>query len=230
MKTIGIVGGLSPESTVLYYNNIIREYRRRYNNEYYPKIIIYSVNFGEFTRLMEECRLKEAADMLLDAIKSLHLAGADFAIISANTAHIVFNRISSRSPIPIISIIDSLAEVVKKDNARKVGLLGTKFTLTHGFYAKGLRKHGIEAIVPGQKDIETVNNIIYRELTKGLIKKTSRELLEKIIMKLIKKGAEGVALACTELPLLLKKPVETIKLYDTAKIHSIKALELALES
>lgn len=154
MKTIGIVGGLSPESTVLYYNNIIREYRRRYNNEYYPKIIIYSVNFGKFTRLIEEYRLKEVADMLLDAIKSLYLAGADFAIISANIPHIVFNSISYRSPIPIISIIDSLAEVLKKDKVEKVGLLGTKFTLTHEFYVKGLRKHGIEAIVPDQEDIE----------------------------------------------------------------------------
>ncbi len=229
MKTIGIVGGLSPESTVLYYTNIIEEYRRRYRNEEYPEIIIYSVNFGKFTRLMEKGRFKEAADIIIKAIKALHKAGADFAIISANTPHIAFDYIASQSPIPLINIIDSLAEELKKDNIGRIGLLGTKFTLTHNFYVEGLRKHGINAIVPDLEDVEVINRIIYEELTKGIVNEYSRKLLLKIIEKLIRKGAEAIVLACTELPLILKENMTNVKLYDTAKIHSIKALEYALK-
>ena len=229
MKTIGIVGGLSPESTILYYTNIIEEYRRRYSNEEYPEIIIYSVNFGKFTRLMEEGKFKEAADIITKAIKALHKAGADFAIISANTPHIAFDYIVSQSPIPLISIIDSLAEELKKENVEKIGLLGTKFTLIHGFYAEGLRKHGIIAIVPDLEDVEVINRIIYEELTRGIVNECSRKLLLKIIEKLVRKGAEAIALACTELPLILRENMANVKLYDTAKIHSIKALEYALK-
>jgi len=230
MKTIGIVGGLSPESTVLYYTNIIEEFRRRYGNEEYPEIIIYSVNFGKFTRIMEKGKFKEAADIIIKAIKALHKAGADFAIISANTPHIAFDYIASQSPIPLINIIDSLAEELKKNSIGKIGLLGTKFTLTYGFYVKGLRKHGINAIVPDLKDVEIVNRIIYDELTKGIVKDSSRNMLLKIIEKLVKEGAEAIALACTELPLILKENMVNVKLYDTAKIHSIKALEYALNT
>jgi len=230
MKTIGIVGGLSPESTVLYYSNIIEEYRRKCRNEEYPEIIIYSVNFGKFTRLMERGKFKEAADIIVKAIKALHKAGADFAIISANTPHIAFNYIASQSPIPLISIIDSLAEELKRNSIGRIGLLGTKFTLTHGFYVEGLRKHGIKAIVPDLKDVETANRIIYDELTKGIVKDSSRKMLLKIIGKLVKKGAEAIALACTELPLILKENMVNVKLYDTVRIHSIKALEYALST
>jgi len=230
VKTIGIVGGLSPESTVLYYTNIVKEYREKYGNENYPKIIIYSISFGKFISLVEENRLREAANMLLEAVKSLHAAGADFALISANTPHMFFDYIASNSPIPLISIIDALAETLRKDNVRKVGLLGTKFTLTGRFYVEKLKKHGIEAIIPDPEDVEIVNKIIFRELTIGLIREESKKQLEEIAKKLIRKGAEGIALACTELPLLLKGTIGKVKFYDTAKIHSIKALELALSN
>jgi len=229
MKTIGIVGGLSPESTVLYYTTIIEEYRRRYGNEEYPEIVIYSVNFGKFTRLMEEGRFKEAASIIIKAVKSLHKAGADFAIISANTPHMFLGRIVRESPIPIISIIDALAEKIIQDNIGKVGLLGTKFTLTQQFYVKELRKHGIEALVPDSKRVEIVNRIIYEELVKGIIRDSSREKLLAVARELIRRGAEAVALACTELPLILKNGMGGIRFYDTAKIHAIKALEYALK-
>ena len=228
MKRIGIVGGLSPESTILYYKTIIEEYRRRYNDYYYPIIMIYSVNFGEFTDYVRRGIYDKARELLLEAIKALARAGADFALISANTPHMFFEYLKSNSPIPLLSIIDALAEELKKDNITRIGLLGTEFTLTKGFYANGLRKHGIEAIIPDREDIAIVNNIIYYELVKGIIKDGSREKVEKIIMKLIDKGAEAIALACTELPLLIKKFDKT-KIYDTARIHAIKALEYAIE-
>jgi len=229
MKTIGIVGGLSPESTVLYYTTIVEEYRRRCGNEEYPEIVIYSVNFGKFTRLMEEGRFEEAANIIIKAVKSLHKAGADFAIISANTPHMFLSRLLRESPIPIISIIDALAEKLIQDNIGKVGLLGTKFTLTQQFYVKELRKYGIEALVPDSKGIEIVNRIIYEELVKGIIKDSSREKLLAVAKELIRRGAEAIALACTELPLILKDGMGGIRFYDTAKIHAIKALEYALK-
>jgi aspartate racemase len=228
MKTIGIVGGLSPESTILYYRTIVNEYRKRYGNENYPQIIIYSVTFGKLTQLMRENRLEEVVAELLEAVKSLHAAGADLALISANTPHMFFDKIASQSPIPMISIIDSLAEVLRKDNVRKVGLLGTKYTLTRSFYVEGLRRHGIEAIIPAPEDVEMIDRIIFKELTWGVVKEESQKLLENIVRKLINKGADGIALACTELPLLLKGSIEGVKLYDTAEIHSIKALEFAM--
>jgi len=229
MKSIGIVGGLSPESTVLYYMTIIREFRRRFSSEKYPNIVIYSINFEEFTESISRGDYGRAVDILLNAIHSLHRAGADFAIISANTPHMFFKELESKSPIPLLSIIDALAEKLIEDGVRKIGLLGTKFTLTKPFYAEGLRKYGIEAIIPEHQDVEEVNRIIYSELTKGIIKEDSRRKLMLIAEKLIGKGAEAVALACTELPLILKNGMGGVKFYDTARIHAIKALEYSLE-
>jgi len=228
-KRIGIVGGLSPESTVLYYKTIVEEYRRRFGNESYPVIIIYSVNFEAFTRAVEEGRDGDAKAILLEAIEALARVGADFALISANTPHMYFDDLAKSSPIPLLSIIDALAEELRKDGVKRVGLLGTKFTLTRGFYVEGLRRHGIEAIVPSPEDIDLVNNVIYQELVKGVVKESSRRAVEGVIERLKQRGVQGVALACTELPLLLTGEVAGLKLYDTARIHAVKALEHALE-
>jgi aspartate racemase len=227
-KRIGIIGGLSPESTILYYKTIIEEYRRRFNDEHYPEIIIYSIDFEEFTRAVDEGRDHDAIELLMNAINRLAYAGVDFAIISANTPHKYFNILVKRSPIPILSIIDALAESIIRDGLKRIGLLGTKYTLTQGFYAEGLRRYGIEAIIPDREDIELVNNIIYEELVKGIIRDSSRRIIYNIIDRLIANGAEGVALACTELPLIVRQDDLRVKIYDTARIHAIKALEYAL--
>ena len=229
MKRIGIVGGLSPESTVLYYRVIIEEFRKRFRSEYYPDIVIYSVNFGAFTKFVEEGRNKEAADVILKAIHALARAGADFAVISANTPHMFFDYLSKESPIPILSIVDALAEELRKDGVVKVGLLGTKYTLTQGFYVDRLRTYGIEAIIPNPEGIELVNDVIYKELVKGVVRESSKEKVLAVIKELVKEGAQGVALACTELPLLLAGEAYGVKLYDTARIHAIKALEYAMK-
>ena len=224
MKSIGIIGGLSPESTILYYKTIIEEYRRKFKDENYPNIIIYSVNFGKFTKLISEGK-DEAAEMLVEAAKSLEKAGASCILIAANTPHMLLNYIKARVETPIISIVDALAEELKKDNVKTVGLLGTKFTLTKPFYIEGLRKHGINALTPQPEDIELVNKIIYQELVRGIVRSESKKQLVKVIEKLIDNGAQGIALACTELPLLITGKVNNIKLYNTAKIHATKALE-----
>jgi len=229
LKNIGIIGGLSPESTILYYKVIVDDYRRRFQSENYPNIIIYSVNFGEFTKLISEGRNEDAAKILVEAAKALERAGADFIVIAANTPHMLLNYIEPEIKVPILSIIDALAEELKKDRVEVVGLLGTKFTLTKPFYVEGLKKHGVKALIPESKDIDLVNKIIYQELVKGIIRDESRRQLIEVIRRLINRGARGVALACTELPLLVSGKVDNVKLYDTAKIHAIKALEYATQ-
>ncbi len=228
MKRIGIVGGLSPESTILYYKTIVEEHRRRFGDDRYPVIMIYSVSFGSFTELVRQGRRREAIRMLSEAISSLSRAGADFALIAANTPHMFYDELSSTSPIPLLSIVDALAEKLKEDGARRVGLLGTKTTMTQGFYAEMLDRHGIKVVVPDPEDMETVNKVIFEELTRGIVKPESRIRIAEIARKLVNQGAQGVALACTELPLLFQEPLEDIKLYDTARIHAVKALDYAL--
>lgn len=226
MRRIGIVGGLSPESTVLYYNYIIKGFRERFRSEKYPEVLIYSVSFGRVVELMRSGDFKGVARELLKAVKSLAAAGADFALIAANTPHIVFNEVSSLSPIPMVSIVDALAEALKRDGITKVGLLGTKLTLTKPFYVEGLRKHEIYAVIPSNADIEVIDEIIFKELTLGIVKESSKDRVKEVIKGLVSRGAQAVALACTELPLLIKGKY-MVKLYDTARIHAEKALELA---
>ncbi len=228
MKRIGLVGGLSPESTILYYKTIVGEYRRRFRDENYPVIIIYSVGFGEFTEYMRRREYGKAAGILIDAVKALYRAGADFALITANTPHLLYDKVAGESPIPLINIIDALAEKLLEDGVKRIGLLGTRYTLTLGFYSDRLKQYGIETIIPDPRDIEVVNRIIYDELVKGNIREDSRIKIHGIMEKLVEKGAEGIALACTELP-LIAYGFEKAPIYDTARIHALKALDEALK-
>ncbi len=139
-----------------------------------------------------------------------------------------FDYLSSRSPIPLISIVDALAEALKRDHVRVVGLLGTKFTLRSRFYVEGLRRHGIEALVPSDEGVDVVNEVIYKELVRGVVRAESRARVVDVIKELVSRGAQAVALACTELPILISGEACGVKLYDTARIHAIKALDYAL--
>ena len=229
MKRIGIVGGLSPESTMLYYKTIIVEYRKRTGDENYPDIIIYSVNFGVFTEFVGRNDRASAVKLLLDALDALKRAGADFAIISANTPHMFIDELEKRSSLPILSIIDALAEELTRDNVKTIGLLGTRYTMKAGFYKSKLQGYGIRVVIPDEEGIDIINSIIYDELVKGVIRKESKDAIIRIIQQPIAKGADGVALACTELPLLIPETtIDGVKVYDTARIHAIKALEKAL--
>jgi len=228
MLRIGIVGGLSPESTTLYYRTIVCEYRRRHGDEKYPTIIIYSVNFGLFHEYLGRGDEERAAEIIIEALNALHRAGADFALISANTPHMLMPLIAPRSPLPILHIADALAEELIKHGVKRVGLLGTRYTLTHGFYVEHLKRYGIEALIPEPTEVETVNRIIFDELVKGIVREESRRALIEISKRLVQRGAEAIALACTELPLAIPEDsIDGAKVFDTAKIHAIKALELA---
>jgi aspartate racemase len=225
-KKIGILGGLSPESTTVYYDHIIREYARRYDDSNYPEVIIYSVNFQEFVDWQNQKRWDLAAKKMISVFKILEKAGADFGLIATNTMHIVFDQVQNAISIPLLSIIESTAEAINRDRIQTVGLLGTIFTMSKDFYKLGLKERGIATLVP-EEDQEFINRIIYEELTKGIIKSESKAGYLKIINKLRDQGAQGIVLGCTEIPLLVKEEDCSIRLYDTTTIHAEAALNYA---
>jgi aspartate racemase len=229
-KKIGILRGLSPESTSIYYNHIIREYAKRYSDYNYPEIIIYSVNFQQFIDWQNQERWDLAANKMIEVFNILEKAGADLGLIATNTMHIVLDKVQSEISIPILSIIESTAEVINQEKIKTVGLLGTIFTMSRDFYKQGLEKKGIATLVPENKEQELINKIIFQELTKGIITPQSKAEYIEIINKLKTRGAEGIILGCTEIPLLVSGEDCTIRLYDTTRIHAEKALNFATNS
>lgn len=229
-QKIGILGGLSPESTSIYYDHIIREYAKRYSDYNYPEIIIYSVNFQQFIDWQNQERWDLAANKMIEVFNILEKAGAEFGLIATNTMHIVLDKVQSEISIPILSIIESTAEVINQEKIKTVGLLGTIFTMSKDFYKQGLEKNGIATLVPENNEQELINKIIFQELTKGIITPQSKADYIKIINKLKTRGAEGIILGCTEIPLLVSGEDCTIRLYDTTRIHAEKALNFATNS
>jgi len=223
MKKIGILGGLGPESTVSYYLYIIRKYHETHKDFAYPEIIIYSLDFQKFIDAGYEI-----ADEVKRTIGKLHAAGADFVVAACNSVHIVYDEVKNDLPIPWVSIIDATGEEIRKQGMKKVGLLGTVFTMSRGFYEKGLSRMGIETGGPDAEDMKNVNGIIYGELVKNEVRDESRIKVLKIIDRLVKKGAEGIILGCTELPFLIKQSDTAAKVFDTTAIHAQRALDLAL--
>jgi aspartate racemase len=222
------LGGVSPESTATYYEYITREYTRRYGNYGYPEIIIYSVNFQEFVDWQNQGRWNLAAEKMIEVFKALEKAEADFGLIASNTMHMVFDKVQRKISIPLLNIIDATAEAINKDGIKTVGLIGTIFTMKEDFYKTGLEIRGITTLVPDRNDQEFVNSVIYEELTRGIIKPESREGYVKVVKKLKKKGAEGIVLGCTEIPLLINEKDCGARLYDTTLIHAEKALNYAI--
>ena len=226
-KKIGILGGVSAESTRTYYEHITREYTKRYGDYSYPEMIIYSVSFQEFVTWHYNERWDLTADKMIAVFKALETAGADFGVIAANTLHIVFDRVQREVSIPLLSIIDATAEAIEEKAVKSVGLLGTIFTMSKDFYRKGLETRGISTLVPDPKGQEFVNRVIYEELTRGIINDGSRKKYAKIIKSLTEKGAEGIVLGCTEIPLLIKDKDCGVPLFNTTRIHAEKALNYA---
>lgn len=229
MKVIGILGGMSPESTKDYYEHIVRQYHERFGDYRYPEMVIYSVNFQKYVDWMNAGEWAACADDMVRTFELLHKAGADFGIIAANTPHKVFDDVENRSPIPLISIVEATADAILAEGINKIGLLGTIFTMTESFYYEDLNKRGIEAIVPSEADITFVNDVIYNELTKGEVKADSKNRYIDIAQKMINDGAMGIILGCTEIPMILKDDDIDVILFDTAKIHAEAALNYAIE-
>lgn len=229
MKTIGILGGMTPESTVTYYETIIREYERLRGDYAFPQIIVYSVSFQKIVDLMNAGDWTGIESILKNKIDSLSAAGADMIVIATNTMHLLYDELQRHSPLPILSIIDAVAEIILEDDINTAGLLGTKFTMGKTFYQEGLARHGIQTLTPSSAQQEEINTIIFNELGKGLFTEESRRRYLEIIDDLHEKGAAGIVLGCTEIPLLIKPEHTSLPLYDTAAIHARKALVSALE-
>lgn len=227
-KKIGILGGLSPESTVAYYEHITREYVARYHDFSYPEVLIYSVNFQQYVEWQRQNRWAEAARAMADALGALHRAGADFGLISTNTMHIVFDEVQANVDMPLLSIVETAAQAVCTAGIRKVGLLGTVFTMRERFYHEGLRRAGIETLVPEPADQQRINGIIYGELCRGEIRDESRRVLQDVVEEMRRRGAGGIVLGCTELPLLIRQPDCEVPLFDTTALHAGRALEYAI--
>lgn len=229
MKVIGLIGGVSWVSTIEYYKIINKEVNRVLGGIHSAKCIIYSVDLGEIKEYQDKGDWKKVGEILLNAAKSLEKAGADVIIICANTMHKVADYIEQNIKIPLIHIADATASEILKKGIKKVGLLGTKFTMEEDFYKKRLEKYGITVLIPDPSDRDKINKIIYDELCKGIIKEESKRSLLEIINKLIKKGAEGIILGCTELPLLVKQEDVNVPIFDTTEIHAKAAVNFALK-
>jgi len=231
MKKIGLIGGMSWESTIEYYRIINEEINKRLGGLHSAKIIMYSFDFDEIEKFQSQGRWDSATDVMIEVAKRIEKAGAEIILICTNTMHKMFAQVEESVTIPVLHILDATAEAIKSKEIKKVGLLGTKFTMTQEFYKERLmRIHGIEVIIPGEQDMEKVNKIIYEELCRGKIKESSKELLKQIIERLVNEGAEGIVLGCTELPLLIKKEDSSVSIFDTCSLHAKKAVEVSLET
>lgn len=230
MKKIGILGGMSPESTTLYYEHITRSYTARFGNYGYPEILIYSVNFQKIVDWQHSGQWQEAAREMAEALERLHGAGADFGLIATNTMHIVFEEVQRAVHMPLISIVHTTAEAILAAGLRSVGLLGTIFTMSERFFRDGLEHWGITALVPEPDSQQRMNQVIYQELCRGEIRPESRRLFLDIIERLRAQGAQGIVLGCTEIPLLVEPQHCDLPLFNTSRLHAAQALDFALQA
>jgi aspartate racemase len=225
VKTIGLIGGMSWESTLSYYQAINLGVKQRLGGLHSAKLAMISVDFAEIEKLQHIGDWAATADILSQAAKNLEAAGADGFIICTNTMHKVADLVAAEVGIPLLHIADATAEVLKQDGLSKVGLLGTGFTMQQAFYKGRLAEHGIDVLIPEQQQIQLVHSVIYDELCLGIITPESKKAYLDIVHDLASRGAEAVILGCTEIGLLIQPSDTTVALYDTTKIHADAALE-----
>jgi len=221
---------MSPESTAAYYEEITRTYTERFGDYGYPEILIYSVSFQKFVEWQRKADWQAAAREMTRCLLSLKRAGADFGIIATNTMHIVFPEVQAAVDMPLLSIVDATASAIIKSRLTKVGLLGTVFTMREAFYRDGLARHGIDVLVPPDDAQEIMNRVIFDELCRGEIRPASRDMFLQVVKALAEKGAEGIVLGCTEIPLLVHPQDISLPLFNTTVLHARKALEFAIEA
>ncbi|WP_072682121.1 aspartate/glutamate racemase family protein [Arcobacter sp. LA11] len=231
MKKIGMLGGMSWESTSTYYKLLNEEVKNRLGGLHSAKIILSSVDFEEIEKFQHSALWDETAEILSNEAKAVELANADFLIICTNTMHKVAPQIEKNINIPIVHIADATGEALVKDSIKKVALLGTKFTMTEAFYKDRIKqKFGIEVVIPNEKEQDIIHDVIYKELCLGKCNKKSRDEYIKIIKRLEKEHeAEGVILGCTEISMLIKQGYVEIPIYDTTKLHVLSAVDFALK-
>ena len=229
MKRIGLIGGMSWESSIEYYRIINQQVRSALGGVHSAKSVMVSLDFGEIEELQMRGDWKEATRVMIQCASEVEKAGADFLLICTNTMHLMAEEVQENINIPLLHIADATARAVKARGLKTVGLLGTKFTMEKEFYRGRLeKKHQLKVCVPDQAGREFVHNVIYDELVQGLIKDDSRQRYKEVIQKLVEDGAEGIVLGCTEIGLLVKKEDVSVPVFDTMEIHALAAVDAAL--
>ncbi len=227
---IGMIGGIGPESTIDYYKQLIELYQKNISSLNYPEVIINSINMTAMLQLQSDENWDGLTGMLTGAVNSLYRAGADFAFIASNTPHIVFNKVKQKSPIPLVSIVEAAKIKAQNLGLKKIGLLGTLFTMQSNFYQTEFDKSGIVLIVPNEEEQQYIQNKLFSEIEHGVFLEKTRNGLLKIIQRLITdKSIDGVILGCTELPLILTRSEYGIPFLNTTEIHVHRIFEKYME-
>jgi aspartate racemase len=228
MKIIGLIGGMSWESTAEYYRIINETVKETLGGLHSAKCVLYSVDFEEIEQLQHAGKWDDATAVMIDAAQRVVKGGADFVVICTNTMHKMADDIQNHISVPLLHIGDATAEKVKEERLKKVGLLGTKFTMEEDFYTGRLKKYELDVIIPEEYERTRIHHIIYNELCLGSIREESRETVKTIIANLISRGAEGIILGCTEIPLLIQQKDSPVPVFDTTLLHAEAAVTLAL--
>ncbi len=230
MKTIGLIGGMSWESTALYYRQINLAVQQRLGGLHSAKLVLLSVDFHEIEVLQRAGDWATAGEILADAARSLEAAGADFLLLCTNTMHIVAPAIEAAVHIPLLHIADPTAQAIQQAGHTRIGLLGTRFTMEQAFYIDRLRQQGLQVVLPDAPDRDTAHRIIFDELCLGQIVESSRQHYRRIMAKLVDQGAQAIILGCTEITLLVGAEDATVPLFDTTALHASAASDLALRA
>lgn len=231
MKTIGLIGGMSWESTLEYYRIINETVKEKLGGFHSGKIVMDSVDFAEIEALQHRGEWDRTAVMLTEAARHVEAAGADLALICTNTMHKVFDAVQAGVRIPLLHIVDVTGREIRARGLARVGLLGTRFTMEQEFYKGKLASdYGLEVLIPGEEDRRTIHAILYNELCLGQIKDASKEAFKGIIGRLETGGAQGVVLGCTEIPLVVKQADYALPLFDTTELHAKAAVAAALRA
>lgn len=225
METIGLIGGITPQSTILYYQILNDLAQEHYGNLHSAKVVIASLDFGRIQQLQKEDNWSELNTIMANAAENLEKAGVSRIIITANTMHLCIDAVRNRVKIPVIHIAEATAEKIKSKRLSTVALLGTKYTMEKTFFSDILSNFEIKTIIPNAIDRDRIHSIIYNELAKGELNERSKLLFLDVIKKLKSKGAEGIILGCTEIPLLIQQQDIDIPVFDTTTIHAIKAFK-----
>ena len=229
MNKIGLIGGITPESTILYYRILNQLNAKKLGDKHSAKVIVNSFDFGEISKLQTKGNWEKLNQLLAEAGKNLENGGASCILICANTMHLCIDAVRKVVTIPVIHIAEATAIAITKQGLKKVSLLGTKYTMEKDFFKDILTSFGIESIIPDEEDRKEIHRVIYDELSKGELKPSSKENYSKIIKKQIKSGAEGIILGCTEIPLLIQQNDVAVPVFDTTTIHATAAFKLSIQ-
>ena len=228
MKTIGLLGGVSWESTAIYYRLINRAVNARLGGYHSAKIALYSYDFTDMELLARTAQWEALAARLIDGAQRVQRAGADMVVMCANTMHHEAEAVARAVPLPLLHICDCTAAKIKADGLKRVSLLGTRYTMEEDFYKARLKANGLDVFVPDDADRQTVHRVIFDELVRGHVEPSSRAAYRELIARQVEKGAEGIILGCTEIPMLIGPEDSAVPLYDTTELHALAAVEAAL--